>query len=113
MPGPLAFLFRKPQVVLLILILVGVIRIASTYSTFCQTSDEPVHIAAGLQFAKQGRYLLDLEHPPLSRLLIGLPLRLAHLRMPPVDLSVGVGSADAFRQNIRLGNAILLEGGRY
>src|SRR5215510_12063701 len=106
-------LLRRPQLALLILVLAGVIRIASTYPTFCQTTDEPVHIAAGLQFAKQGRYLLDLEHPPLSRLLIGLPLRLARLEMPPVDLSVGVGSAEAFRQNVRLGNTILLEGGRY
>jgi len=54
-----------------LLALLGVTRIASTYRTFSQTVDEPIHVAAGYQWL-HGKYDLDVEHPPLARLFFGL-----------------------------------------
>jgi 4-amino-4-deoxy-L-arabinose transferase-like glycosyltransferase len=54
-----------------LLTLLGVARIASTWTVFSQTVDEPIHVAAGYQWL-HGKYDLDVEHPPLARLFFGL-----------------------------------------
>jgi len=56
-------------------ILFTLVRIASTYLIFSQTADEPVHIGAGQAYlVAHGRsYGFDPEHPPLARVLFGLP----------------------------------------
>nr|MDQ3283755.1 glycosyltransferase family 39 protein [Acidobacteriota bacterium] len=54
-----------------LLAIVGIVRIGSTWRVFSQTVDEPIHIAAGFQWLT-GRYDLDVEHPPLARLFFGL-----------------------------------------
>jgi 4-amino-4-deoxy-L-arabinose transferase-like glycosyltransferase len=56
---------------IVLLTLLSVARIASTYRVFSQTVDEPIHVAAGYQWL-HGEYDLDVEHPPLSRLFFGL-----------------------------------------
>lgn len=43
-----------------------------------QTVDEGIHIASGYTFLKTGRYELDVEHPPLARLWIAMPLAAMH-----------------------------------
>jgi len=41
--------------------------IADTYRTFYQTSDEPAHIACGLNWLHDRNYTLEQLHPPLAR----------------------------------------------
>ena len=47
-------------------------RVAATWRVFAQTVDEPIHVAAGQQWLHEGRYDLDVEHPPLARILFAL-----------------------------------------
>lgn len=49
------------------LVLAGSVRIASTYTVFNHTIDEPDNLAAGLEYISTGRYLYHDENPPLAR----------------------------------------------
>jgi 4-amino-4-deoxy-L-arabinose transferase-like glycosyltransferase len=53
--------------------LLGVLRIASTWTVFSQTADEPAHVAAGFEWLAQKTYKFDQEHPPLARIAFALP----------------------------------------
>lgn len=44
----------------------ALLRIVGSYSTFSHTFDEPVHLAAGLEWWS-GNYTYDGQHPPLAR----------------------------------------------
>jgi 4-amino-4-deoxy-L-arabinose transferase-like glycosyltransferase len=80
--------------------LLTALRVALTHRIFSQVIDEPVHIAAGYDWLA-GSYTLDIEHPPLARVLVALPLRL-------------VGAPAPAEQNwMRRGTELLLTGGRY
>jgi hypothetical protein len=57
---------------LTVLIGTGVARIAATYRVFCQTFDEPYHIAAGMEWWDHGKYQWERKHPPLSRIAMAL-----------------------------------------
>ena len=60
---------RASLITLLVLLTVlPLIRVASTYHVFSETADEPVHLAAGFQRLTSDRYDLDPEHPPLARI---------------------------------------------
>jgi hypothetical protein len=51
----------------------AVIAVISTYSVFSQTSDEPAHIACGMEWLTRGTYTYDgAQHPPLTRVLAAL-----------------------------------------
>src|SRR5688572_10870498 len=52
------------------LIAFAVLRIASTWTTFSVTIDEPMHVSAGLQLYTQHDYSYQPENPPLSRLVL-------------------------------------------
>lgn len=69
---------RRGAVILLLAF--GAIRIALTYTTFSETADEPMHLSAGLEVLSQHRYWLQLQNPPLPRLLIAFPPWLAGAR---------------------------------
>jgi 4-amino-4-deoxy-L-arabinose transferase-like glycosyltransferase len=55
-----------------ILIGVGAIRIAATYSVFNHTNDEPAHIASGMEWLDRGSYTLEPQHPPLARVAVAI-----------------------------------------
>jgi len=61
----------------LFLIALGSIRIASTYTVFNATIDEPDNLAAGLEYLTSGRYLYHDENPPLARVFEAVGPRLA------------------------------------
>ena len=42
-------------------------RIVSTYTVFNHTTDEPAHIACGMEWLDKGTYTLEAQHPPLAR----------------------------------------------
>jgi len=71
---------KRSLVVFLLLVLVGTLRIVSTYSVLSHTSDEPAHIAAGLQWLSEGKYEYEAQHPPLARVAAALGLYFAGFR---------------------------------
>ena len=56
-----------------LLILVTVVRVASTHQVFAQTIDEPDHLASGHEWLTQKRMHVNVEHPPLAQALIAWP----------------------------------------
>ncbi len=89
------------RVTIVLILVVGVARIVSTYGRFSQTVDEPFHIACGMQLLQEGLYNIELQHPPLARIAVALGPYLAGLRAP----SQGEGT--------ERGNAILIANNRY
>src|SRR5688572_8657209 len=65
---------------LLLLLVIGAIRIAATYTTFSETADEPMHLSAGLEILSKHRYTIQLQNPPFPRVLIALPAWLTGVR---------------------------------
>jgi len=56
----------------MMLVLIASLRIAATYTVFNHTADEPAHIAAGMQWLDEHRYLYEPQHPPLARVAAAL-----------------------------------------
>src|SRR5947209_17682411 len=63
---------RRAVVLVFALILLGSIRIVSTYTVFSHTSDEPAHIACGMEWLDQHVYRYENQHPPLTRIMAAL-----------------------------------------
>jgi hypothetical protein len=53
-------------------VLIASARIASTYTVFNHTTDEPAHIASGMQWLDRHVYLYEPQHPPLARVAAAL-----------------------------------------
>ena len=68
----LAFLERRPLAIVLVLIAIASVRIAATYTVFNHTSDEPAHIACGMEWLDKGVYQWEPQHPPLARVAAAL-----------------------------------------
>ncbi len=66
---------RAAVAVLVGIFLLTLVRLASTYSVFSQTVDEPVHVLAGWAWLRLHDSTMDPEHPPLARILFALPFR--------------------------------------
>src|SRR4051812_32507099 len=58
---------------------------AATFTTFSETTDERMHVGAGLEILQDHSYQLMQLNPPLPRLLMALPQFIAGVRMPPGD----------------------------
>jgi hypothetical protein len=56
----------------LLLIGIACARLYPTYTTFTGTTDEPMHIASGLQWLERGRYTYERQHPPLARIAVAV-----------------------------------------
>ena len=69
--------------VLVVILLVFVCRVVSTYYVFTNVIDAPWHISAGLEYLRTGNYDYEPQHPPLAR------LALAALPYWPEDLRLG------------------------
>src|SRR5713101_15497 len=70
---PVLFL-RRPGVCVLgvaLLIVIGIVRIVSTYHVFNHTIDEGAHLACGIQWF-QNAYTYDPKHTPIARISIAL-----------------------------------------
>jgi 4-amino-4-deoxy-L-arabinose transferase-like glycosyltransferase len=65
-----------------VIVVLTMIRIASTWRVFSQTTDEPMHFYSGYQWLAEKKYDLNREHPPLARVVEALPLYLAGARDP-------------------------------
>src|SRR5581483_12084904 len=58
---------RWPVLVAAALVVIGSLRIVSTYTVFNHTIDEPDNLAAGMEYLSTGRFLYEDVHPPLAR----------------------------------------------
>ena len=78
---------KTTRLLLVVVILLFVGRIASTYRVFNDTTDENLHIGAGLEYLQLGSYTFEIKHPPLGRVAVAiLPYFFADLRLtPPYD----------------------------
>ena len=75
-----AFLDRHSRGVAVAAVLFATLRIVATYHVFDHTSDEPAHIACGMEYLDKGTYTWEPQHPPLSRVAVALGPYLIGLR---------------------------------
>jgi hypothetical protein len=66
----------------IVLIAIGVARIASTYPVFNGAYDEPFHIANGMEWLQQRTFTNQYRHPPLAGILSALGPFIHGLRSP-------------------------------
>jgi 4-amino-4-deoxy-L-arabinose transferase-like glycosyltransferase len=91
-----------------LMIVIGCLRIFSTYSAFWQTWDEPFHIAAGMEWLDKGQYTYERFHPPLARVMSALGLYLngirgvSNLSSPWVEGSAILQAGGNYEQNLTL-----------
>lgn len=79
----ISFLEKYYLVLCLALVAITCVRIVSTYNALSLTIDEPVHLAAGIEYLTNGGYSVDVEHPPLARVAGALGPYLAGARPFP------------------------------
>lgn len=70
------------------------------------TFDEPWHFTAAIEYSKHGDLRWGPDHPPLSRLIAGVPFRVIDVDVP--ETGPGVDALDG----IKVGNEILYGSGR-
>ena len=102
-PAPAALRQRPGALVvaaLVVLIVIGLLRIVSTYHVFNHTIDEGAHLACGLQWF-QGVYDYDPKHTPIARISIAL--------LPYLDGVRGYGNPSFWEE----GALVLSTGGHY
>jgi len=68
-------------VALFLLAGIGVARIVSTYHVFSQTTDEPAHVATGMEWLQWGAYTFEPLHPPLARVALAIGPYVSGLRL--------------------------------
>ncbi|MDX2031647.1 MAG: hypothetical protein SF339_13310 [Blastocatellia bacterium] len=88
------FIMRKPIFVFTIFAVLFFALAAYSGGRKSATNDETAHIAAGYAALKTGDYRLNPEHPPLIKLLSGVPLLLRGAKLDLGDASwraVGTG----------------------
>jgi 4-amino-4-deoxy-L-arabinose transferase-like glycosyltransferase len=74
---------RKADAAAIALIAFAMIRIATTWTTFSATIDEPMHLSAGLQIYKQHAFDLQRENPPLPRVVMSFAPWLGGIELNP------------------------------
>src|SRR5438105_15778793 len=56
----------------IIIFVLGTLPIIGTYPVLSHTTDEPAHIAAGMELLARGAFTYEQQHPPLARLAVAL-----------------------------------------
>jgi hypothetical protein len=102
-----SFLERHARAIAIVAVVVASVRIGSTWNVFSQTSDEPVHVACGLEWLDKGRYTGEPQHPPIARIFTAIgPYVLGN------HYHVTTGNA-GFTALVIEGTRILTAGNRY
>ena len=89
------------RLVIACLLGIAAVRVMGTYRAVGQTSDEPPHLAAGLEWIDRARFEYEPKHPPLARVAAALG--------PFLDGRRPTGNPDIWLE----GNAILADGPDY
>ncbi len=71
---------------ILLLIVLALLRVASTYPRLSHTADEPAHLACGLEWWERGAYTYEPQHPPLARIAAATGPYFAGRRLPPGEI---------------------------
>ena len=79
----MAWCVEHADAVSLLLIVFAALRILATLTVFSATADEPLHVTAGLQFVKEGKYAWQLENPPIPRVVFGWLISLGGAQFDP------------------------------
>ncbi len=74
---------RRPRLLATLLILIGVLRIASTFRVFAETADEANHTKAGHELFQFHQYQAMTWNPPLPRLAFAVLPYLGGMRYDP------------------------------
>ncbi len=81
--SPIAPIPRQTRlIVFLLLVLHGGVLVHTALRN-SETFDEPMYLLASRSYWDRFDFSFNREHPPLSKLLIGIPLKLAGLDLPP------------------------------
>jgi hypothetical protein len=56
----------------LVILVLATLPIFGTYPVFSHTTDEPAHIAAGIELLDRGTFTYEQQHPPLARLAVAV-----------------------------------------
>ncbi|HMD70057.1 MAG TPA: glycosyltransferase family 39 protein, partial [Bryobacteraceae bacterium] len=100
------FVERHSRGLALAAVLFASLRIVATYHVFDHTSDEPAHIACGMEYLDKGVYTWEPQHPPLARVSVALGPYLLGLRSQNTPRK-------SFISKFAEGAAILYSGHRY
>lgn len=73
---------RRSTLAAAFLMALAVARIASTFTIFSVTTDEPIHLGAGFEVLQKHQYRLQVENPPLPRIVLVAAPYAAGLRWP-------------------------------
>ncbi len=88
------FLQKYSTAIAACLILLAAVRIVSTYNELSITSDEPSHLACGMEYLSRHTYRYETQHPPLTRVMAALGPYLAGSRTIGLRLFAEEGIAD-------------------
>lgn len=87
-------MMRRSAWLALALIVIASLRIVSTYKVLSHTTDEPAHLAAGMEWIGNGTYTYEDQHPPLARVTGAMGLHLTGSRW--------TGDKDMYAEGVRL-----------
>jgi 4-amino-4-deoxy-L-arabinose transferase-like glycosyltransferase len=102
----LSWIERRGLAVAVALVALASVRIVATYTVFTHTSDEPAHIACGMEWLDRGVYQWEPQHPPLARVAAALGPYLLGIR------SQGTPPGESWAM-LREGIGILYHGHHY
>lgn len=77
----LEYTVRSPRLAGVLLIVIALLRVASTFRTFSATTDEAWHVGSGLEVIQYHRYLLQKANPPLPQVVMALAPYLGGIRV--------------------------------
>jgi len=107
---------RWPRLIAALLIVVGTLRIASTFRVFAETADEANHIKASLEIVQFHQYKVQTWNPPLPRLIFAIAPYFAGMRYnsdPSLEFGKGLhyvfyahGKYEANLVRARVGNLV-------
>ena len=93
----LPFLERRAMWIAIGALVIGTLRIVSTYSEMSITFDEPAHLACGLQYVGKHVYRYESQHPPLARAMCAVGPYLSGVRPGDLPNMWLEGVADLYR----------------
>ena len=81
----LSLLETRALLIAVTLVLIASARIIATYTVFNHTSDEPAHIACGMEWLDKGIFHWEPDHPPLARVATAIGPFLLGIRSQGTD----------------------------
>jgi 4-amino-4-deoxy-L-arabinose transferase-like glycosyltransferase len=105
---------RRAKLAATLLILIGTLRIASTFRVFSETADEANHVRAGLELYQYHQYKVQTWNPPLPRIVLAAAPYAGGMRYDPnLEFSAGLrwvffghGKYEANLVRARVGNLL-------